>query len=452
MLHSILNARFNARRLRVLLAVSIAAFALACAPANTNVANRTSEKPDTKAEFTEPIIEASPVTGNDEWQVIKGDTVALTVTAPNAQSVNILYRPAFAEGRHVQLKKLTTATDAALGKFSAQLKVPSDFMGDVWAEVVYAHGEKKQTKPISLTADSASPTELADASYKHSDESARSDRITGGRIEQTTLQKGQPDIRITVNIPAFQLTLWQNGKEVKTYEIGIGRNEFRLPDGLRHATQVVFNPDWIPPDSSWVEEHDVVPGERVEADDPRNPLGKIKVPLGNGILIHQAFKPSDIGHLVSHGCIRLPLNDLYDLVDRIIAARSLPVTRQQLEHSKASKDRFVIKLDAPLIVDIAYDTEVVEGGVLHLYPDVYSHKTNTIEHVREELQSVGVDGAKLSDEVLRQMLSRVTMNEQFVVSVADINTGRAAEAGQNQPLTSQSARRPAASSVKRHRH
>jgi murein L,D-transpeptidase YcbB/YkuD len=288
-----------------------------------------------------------------------------------------------------------------------------------------------------LSAETVSASELADAAYKHNVESARSDRLTGGRIEQTTLQPGQPNIRITVNIPAFQLTLWQNDKEVKTYEIGIGKSEFPLPDGLRHATQIIFNPDWIPPDSSWVEEHDVVPGERVAADDPRNPLGKIKIPLGNGILIHQAFKPSDLGHLVSHGCVRLPLNDLYDLIDKIIAARSLPVSKKQLDHAKKSKDRFVIKLDAPLIVDISYDTQVVEGGVLHLYPDVYNHKTNTVEKVREELQSVGADSSAL-DATIRQMLSRVSMNEQFTVSLGDVKSGRALTTGQNQPLTIQS--------------
>lgn len=453
MFHAMLNARSIMPRLGALMVLSLLVFVLSCAPANTN-GKRTSEKADTNAAPAEPIIEASPVTRNDEWQVINGESVTLNVTAPGGQTVKILYRPAFAEGRHIELKKLTNPVDASAGKFSTQLKMPSDFTGDVWAEVVYAHGEKKETKPISLTTESASPAELADASYKHSDESARSDRITGGRIEQTTLQPGQPDIRITVNIPAFQLTLWQNGEEVKTYEIGIGKNEYPLPDGLRHATQIVFNPEWIPPDSSWIEEHDVVPGERVEADDPRNPLGKIKVPLGNGILIHQAFKPSDVGHLVSHGCVRLPLNDVYDLVDKIIAARSLKVSKKQLEHAKKTKDRFVIKLDAPLIVDISYDTQVVEGGALHLYPDVYHHKTNTIDRVREELQSVSVDGSNLSDESLRQMLNRVNMNEQFVVSIADINAGRAVEAGQNQPLTSQSPKKQPAKATKstgRHR-
>ncbi|HYV27889.1 MAG TPA: L,D-transpeptidase, partial [Candidatus Eisenbacteria bacterium] len=318
--------------------------------------DRTPDRSTEKIELSEPTIEASPTSKvDDEWQVISSPNVTLTVNAPGAQSVKILYRPAFAEDRHLELKKLTSPAEPGSGKFSTELKVPSDFAGEVWAEISYPNGQKKSAKPISLTTESFSPSELADASYKHTDDSARSDKFTGGNIEKTTLQPGQRDLRITVNVPAFQLTLWQGGKEVRTYQIGIGRKEFPLPDGLHRATQIVFNPDWVPPDSSWVEEHDVVPGERIEADDPRNPLGKIKIPLGNGILIHQASGPSNLGHLVSHGCVRLLTNDLFDLAEKIIAARSLPVSRQQIDHARNSKDRLVVKLDAPLIVDINYD-------------------------------------------------------------------------------------------------
>jgi lipoprotein-anchoring transpeptidase ErfK/SrfK len=416
----------------------LVAILLSSCQANGPVTQR-SDNRQTK-EISEPTIEATPTSkADDQWQVVSSDHITLNVTAPDAQSVKILYRPAFAEGRHVELKTLNAPMDSAAGRFSTQFKVPSDFAGDVWAEAYYRNGSKQETRPILLTVESISSDELAGASYKHTEESARSDKFTGGHIDQTNLQPGNGDIHITVNIPAFQLTFWQGNKEVKLYQIGIGRKEFPLPSGLRYAKQIVFNPEWIPPDSSWVLEHDVTPGEVVEADDPRNPLGKVKIPLGNGgILIHQAFKPSDIGHLVSHGCARLELNELYELIDKIVAARSLSVSRQKLDEAKNSKDRFVIKLDAPLVVDINYDTQVVEGGVLHLYPDVYNKKTNTVENLHAELKEAGVDESKLDDRTLQQMIDRVTMNEEFVVSIADIKAGRALAAGKTQPLTAAS--------------
>lgn len=422
-----------ARKTSLLMAMVFVASFSSCQQTNGPVNSPASR---TVSEATEPTIEASPTTkGDDQWQVITADKLNLKVNAPSAQSAKILYRPAFAEGHHVEIKRFGSPTDN-LGNFSGEMKVPSDFAGEVWAEVSYRDGSRKETKPISLTVDSLSSDELAGASYKHSEVSARSDKLTGGHIERTSLQPGNGDIHITVNIPAFQLTLWQGDKEVKTYEIGIGRKEFPLPEGLRYAKQIVFNPDWIPPDSSWVLDHDVSPGEVVEADDPRNPLGKVKIPIGTGgILIHQAFKPSDLGHLVSHGCVRVQLNELYELIDQLIAARSLHVSKQQLDKVKASKDRFGIKLGAPLVVDITYDTQVVEGGVLHLYPDVYKKRSNGMDAVRAALKDAGVDESAIDDKTLGQMLNRVTMNEQFVVSIADIKAGRVLEGGKTTPLT-----------------
>src|SRR2546423_1704399 len=85
-----------------------------------------------------------------------------------------------------------------------------------------------------------------------SQESERSDKFTGGKIETGELTPGQPDVKLTLNIPAFRLSVWQNGKEVKTYWVGVGRREFPLLAGDRSTRQIIWNPDWIPPDSSWV--------------------------------------------------------------------------------------------------------------------------------------------------------------------------------------------------------
>ncbi|HWP45422.1 MAG TPA: hypothetical protein VNO14_19440, partial [Blastocatellia bacterium] len=98
-------------------------------------------------------------------------------------------------------------------------------------------------------------------------------------------------------------------------------------------------------------------------------------------------------------------------------------------------ERLAVKLEPPVWVDINYDTQVVEGGALHLYPDVYDRGTNTVESLRQELQASGVDVSKLDQQVLKQMLDRVSLKEAFVVSIADINAGRAMLAGQNRPLT-----------------
>ena len=266
-------------------------------------------------------------------------------------------------------------------------------------------------------------------------ESVRSDKFTGGRIERAELQPGQPDIEITVNVPAFMLTLWQNGKEVKTYPVGVGRKDYPISISEREATEVIWNPAWIPPDSDWVaSRRDVKPGEVIKAGDPRNPLGKLKIPLGYGYLIHQAAKPTDLGNLVSHGCIRMLRSDLFDLAEKIVAARMLPVSQDEIEQAKRTSKTLVARLDPPLSVDINYDTLVIEEGVLHLYPDVYEEGTSTVENLRSELAGSGIDASRLDDETLERLLKRVSRTREFAVSTSSIEAGRALSAGRSRPL------------------
>jgi hypothetical protein len=266
-------------------------------------------------------------------------------------------------------------------------------------------------------------------------ESEREDRKTGGRIERAEFEPGQPDIKLTLNVPTFRLTLWQNGKEVKSYTVGVGMKEYPIYIGVREAEEIIWNPPWIPPSSDWVGTHKGVrPGEVIRAGDPRNPLGKIKIPLGDAYLIHQAAKPTDLGNLVSHGCVRVLRSDLYDLAEKIVAARSLPVSRGQIERAEAGTRPLVARLDAPLEFDINYDTLVVESRVLYIYPDVYDRGTNTVERLRDELRTSGVDDSGVDDAALRKMLDSVTRRTKFVVPVSSIEQGRALADGHTEPL------------------
>lgn len=255
-------------------------------------------------------------------------------------------------------------------------------------------------------------------------ESARSDKLTGGRIERTVLEPGDRDIRITINVPAFQMTLWQNGKEVRSYPIGVGLIDYPIIIGIREASSIEWNPVWIPPSSDWIEKSSTVrPGEIVLPTDPRNPLGKVKIPLGYGYLIHQAKGPGDMGSLVSHGCVRVMQSDLYDLAEKIVAARELEVTPRQIAAAKRNKKTLVARLDPTVPVEITYDTIVVEGGRLNIYPDVYKHKRNTVENVRQELRSSGVDDSRLKDAEIKRMIAAAVGKRRFSVDVASIERG-----------------------------
>lgn len=266
-------------------------------------------------------------------------------------------------------------------------------------------------------------------------ESEREDKLTGGHIERAEFEAGQPDIHLTLNVPSFRLTLWQNGKEVKSYFVGVGMKQYPIYIGEREAREIIWNPAWIPPSSDWVSSHKGVrPGQVIKASDPRNPLGKLKIPLGDGYLIHQATGPSNLGNLVSHGCVRMLRSDLYDLAEKIVAARSLPVTSKQIARAKASSRTLVAALEEPLEFDINYDTLVVEGGTLYIYPDVYDRGTNTVSRLRGELRAYNVADSALDDDTLQKMLAGVTRRTKFVVGVQSIGEGRALADGRTEPL------------------
>ena len=291
---------------------------------------------------------------------------------------------------------------------------------------------------VAQTSMSASPKRPGPGQYllhDQYDESPWSDRFTGGRVERAELVENDPNIEITVDVPAFRLTLWQDGREVKSYRIGVGQKAYPIIIGVREATEVIWNPAWIPPASDWVSGHKgVKPGQIIKASDARNPLGKVKIPLGGGYLIHQAQGARDLGRLVSHGCVRMMLADLYDLAEKINTAYGYPLSAKQIALAKRTKRTIVAALPDPLAVDINYDTLVVEGGTLHIYPDVYDHGTNTVARLRAELTASNADASALDDSTLERMLARVKPHTEYVVSLESLAAGRALEDGELRPI------------------
>jgi murein L,D-transpeptidase YcbB/YkuD len=263
-------------------------------------------------------------------------------------------------------------------------------------------------------------------------ESEREDKFTGGRIERGKLAPGKGDIRITVDVPAFVMTVWQGEKELAVYNVGVGQKDYPIAIGPRNANQIVLNPDWIPPDSSWVHESKIKPGRIIKASSSLNPLGKIKIPLGDGYLLHQAKGIGDLGSLVSHGCVRVMLADLFDLSKKIAVAYDLPVTN--IEKSRGDKKQRFVNLPSTIPVEIYYDTMVVEAGVLRIYPDVYGYNKNTAEKLRAQLEGYGIEQDEISDAALRKMLASVKGKQQFAVALADIKNGQALTKGKVLPV------------------
>lgn len=238
------------------------------------------------------------------------------------------------------------------------------------------------------------------------------DTTAAAKKAEPTLLKGPnavpKDTRIVVNIPAFRMDVFADGALIKSYKVGIGYPQFPLPQGLRKAQLIIFNPTWTPPDSPWVDSMNVTPGEVIEAGSKQNPLGPIKIPIGSPSLIHGGKPLAKIGTFASHGCVGMTNAQVKDFAKVLAQASNTDLSDETMSAylKKRTKTR-VVKLNKLVPVELRYETIVVEDGKLHIYRDVYDQNTNTEENLRAVLQANGVSFDELSTEDKARMLEAV---------------------------------------------
>jgi lipoprotein-anchoring transpeptidase ErfK/SrfK len=120
---------------------------------------------------------------------------------------------------------------------------------------------------------------------------------------------------VVVNRGAFQLTLYKNLKQHKTYSVAIWAVGYDTPAGLYHIQNKAVNPAWTMPNSDWVAPADrgtVVPGGT-----PENPLKARWLGIYDGAGIHGTDATGSIGTAASHGCIRMLIPDVIELYDQV---------------------------------------------------------------------------------------------------------------------------------------
>jgi lipoprotein-anchoring transpeptidase ErfK/SrfK len=219
------------------------------------------------------------------------------------------------------------------------------------------------------------------------------------------------DTRIVVNIPAFRMDVFSNGRLVKSYKIGIGYPQFPLPQGLRKAQQIIFNPTWMPPDEPWVASmKGVAPGESVAAGSKLNPLGPIKIPIGAPSLIHGGKPLAKIGTFASHGCVGMTNSQVKDFAAVLAKASETELSEDTVaSYLKRRNKTQVVQLTRLVPVELRYETIVFEDGQLHIYRDVYDQNTNNEENLRAVFAANGASFDNLNAEEKAQALDALNV-------------------------------------------
>lgn len=122
---------------------------------------------------------------------------------------------------------------------------------------------------------------------------------------------------LVINIPEMRLYYFHPGGEgtviVNSFPVGLGRDDWRTPEGKFRIRDKTVNPTWVLPESIKAEHRrdgkpapDFIAGGAAD-----NPLGKYRLSLTLPLYgIHGTDIPWGVGMQVSHGCVRLYPEDI----------------------------------------------------------------------------------------------------------------------------------------------
>lgn len=115
------------------------------------------------------------------------------------------------------------------------------------------------------------------------------------------------DVHITVDLSQRKLYLQNGDQTVQTFDVAVGRPAHPTPTGHFSIRKIIWNPEWVPPDTKWAKNaKPQAPGSK------SNPMQMVKMFLIEpDYYIHGTNDPSSLGAAESHGCVRMDPQDAY---------------------------------------------------------------------------------------------------------------------------------------------
>jgi murein L,D-transpeptidase YcbB/YkuD len=224
-----------------------------------------------------------------------------------------------------------------------------------------------------------------------------------------------PQQYIWVNIPSYQLQLWDSGVVMLTSKVVVGKPQTRTPQLTSAISDLITYPKWHIPQSiikneilpalkrdpgylarkgfslvdgegnevdaysvSWAKYENAIPYTVVQGSGDDNALGVIKFnfPNKHAVYLHdtnQRYLFSKEKRALSHGCVRVEAwEELANyILERDAAASPNAVPVDSMYTWLALKEKHLIPVRKRLPVFIRYFTCDVQDGKLTFYDDVY---------------------------------------------------------------------------------
>jgi L,D-transpeptidase YcbB len=233
-------------------------------------------------------------------------------------------------------------------------------------------------------------------------------------LERHRLNRGKPHRYLSVNIPAFMMSILEDDSVVFESKVIVGKTESSTPQLKSIIRSFVIYPYWHVPrgiatteilpsimgDSTYLDKHNfdvldlsnnVVDHKTIDwkalsennfpyllrqREGRENSLGIIKFVFSNSyrVYLHDTngrglFKKDK--RALSHGCVRV--QKAIELAHYLLKDDSVYITPDDLDQYLSLKERLEVKVLNPLPVYLEYYTCEVRDGRMRYYPDIY-HK------------------------------------------------------------------------------
>ncbi|HEX7705178.1 MAG TPA: L,D-transpeptidase family protein [Thermoanaerobaculia bacterium] len=165
---------------------------------------------------------------------------------------------------------------------------------------------------------------------------------------QTVPQQQPPDLRLEVNLAQRELYVYRSGERIDTHKVAVGSKEWPTPTGEWTISQVVWNPEWIPPNESWAEDE-----EPKQPGDPDNPLGRVQLVYQLPNSIHGTNAPDSVGKAVSHGSIRVTNEVGTKLGRQVMESGGASRDEAWFERARANRtEKQVVEIPNPVPISV----------------------------------------------------------------------------------------------------
>jgi L,D-transpeptidase ErfK/SrfK len=170
-----------------------------------------------------------------------------------------------------------------------------------------------------------------------------------GRTLKVSVRKIVPRIiagGIIINIPDRSLYYFKEGNLVNAFPVGLGTIDWPTPTGTFTIKAKERNPTWHVPKS--IQEEMAMKGEPVKTivpPGPDNPLGKYALHTSiEGILLHDTIWPATVYQFRSHGCIRVPTEQMEKLFGEIRVGTQGEIIYEPIKVAVTSEGRVFLEV------------------------------------------------------------------------------------------------------------